>query len=408
MRFNVFVIADDGAASEILAKADQQTTSSLFNGDDAIVLRKGGSSGAIVDVIGQIGVDPGSEWTGGSIGTQNETLRRKSSVTEGDTDGSDSFDPSVQWDGFAEDTFDGLGSHTVTNTASTSTPLTPAAAGTLLAINDLGSANTISLQINQSSSVVTELLVFNTDATGGSRTQIGSFSLLQGQQFPTEYAPTLTLDSDLINNGTFQQFELVQGNSIRQAMVTVSNGQILLDFNNGVQLSATATAQTSQTNLLTNDAAAIDLTGQADVVNVRFSVYREASFNNTVGFYTTDFDNGGIRDTVTGAVLQPGDIGYQAAALARRLDVQLTGKNNQTSRVFATLPGGAFLGMFLSVDGAVNNTTATGEVYFSHAGANSGGADHVKQLGDNTFGFEDQAGLGDADYDDIVVAFEVL
>ena len=270
---NVFVIADDGAASEILAKADQQTTSSLFNGDDAIVLRKGGSSGAIVDVIGQIGVDPGSEWTGGSIGTQNETLRRKSSVTEGDTDGSDSFDPSVQWDGFAEDTFDGLGSHTVTNTASTSTPLTPAAAGTLLAINDLGSANTISLQINQSSSVVTELLVFNTDATGGSRTQIGSFSLLQGQQFPTEYAPTLTLDSDLINNGTFQQFELVQGNSIRQAMVTVSNGQILLDFNNGVQLSATATAQTSQTNLLTNDAAAIDLTGQADVVNVRFSVY---------------------------------------------------------------------------------------------------------------------------------------
>ena len=127
-----------------------------------------------------------------------------------------------------------------------------------------------------------------------------------------------------------------------------------------------------------------------------------------MGFYTTDFDNGGIRDTVTGAVLQPGDIGYQAAALARRLDVQLTGKNNQTSRVFATLPGGAFLGMFLSVDGAVNNTTATGEVYFSHAGANSGGADHVKQLGDNTFGFEDQAGLGDADYDDIVVAFEVL
>jgi hypothetical protein len=34
-------------------------------------------------------------------------------VGNGDTDTSDVFDPTVEWEGFAQDTFDGLGSHTV-------------------------------------------------------------------------------------------------------------------------------------------------------------------------------------------------------------------------------------------------------------------------------------------------------
>ncbi|WP_293119281.1 ExeM/NucH family extracellular endonuclease [Okeania sp. SIO1I7] len=107
---DVFVIADDGADSAILAEADLTPTNNFFNGDDAVVLRNGSD---IIDVIGQIGVDPGSEWSGGGIGTQNETLRRQPSITDGDSDGSNSFDPSVEWEGFPQDTFDGLGSHTI-------------------------------------------------------------------------------------------------------------------------------------------------------------------------------------------------------------------------------------------------------------------------------------------------------
>jgi predicted extracellular nuclease len=68
----------------------------------------------VVDVIGQVGFDPGSEWSGGGIGTQDETLRRKASICEGDPDGTDAFDPSVEWDGFALNNIDDLGSHTVT------------------------------------------------------------------------------------------------------------------------------------------------------------------------------------------------------------------------------------------------------------------------------------------------------
>lgn len=108
---DVWVVADDSAVAAILAETDQQSTSSFFNGDDAIVLRKGGAAGTIVDVIGQIGTDPGTQWGTGFTSTGDNTLRRKASVCQGDTDGSNAFDPATEWDGFATDTFDGLGFH---------------------------------------------------------------------------------------------------------------------------------------------------------------------------------------------------------------------------------------------------------------------------------------------------------
>jgi hypothetical protein len=109
---DVFVFAPSNANSTILAQADQTSGAAFFNGDDVIVLRQGGASGEILDSIGQIGTDPGTEWGTGLTSTADNTLRRKSSITSGDTNPNDAFDPSVQWDGFATDTFDGLGSYT--------------------------------------------------------------------------------------------------------------------------------------------------------------------------------------------------------------------------------------------------------------------------------------------------------
>ncbi|SCL20385.1 hypothetical protein GA0070616_1965 [Micromonospora nigra] len=107
---DVFVLAAASAAPAILAAADQTTGASLFNGDDAIVLRRGTT---VVDSIGQVGVDPGTEWGSGLTSTADNTLRRSGSVPTGDTDPSDGFDPAAQWAGFPTDTFDGLGAHTV-------------------------------------------------------------------------------------------------------------------------------------------------------------------------------------------------------------------------------------------------------------------------------------------------------
>jgi predicted extracellular nuclease len=85
-----------------------------FNGDDALVLRKNSASagsGDVVDSLGQVGFDPGSEWGSGNQSTADNTIRRKDAVCAGDTDPSDAFDPSTEWDGFANGTYDGLGSH---------------------------------------------------------------------------------------------------------------------------------------------------------------------------------------------------------------------------------------------------------------------------------------------------------
>lgn len=108
---DVFVFAQSNAGAAILAEANQTSGAGFFNGDDAIVLRQGGTNGTILDVIGQIGVDPGTEWGSGLTSTADNTLRRKTTITTGDTNPSDAFDPSVEWDGFATDTFDDLGSY---------------------------------------------------------------------------------------------------------------------------------------------------------------------------------------------------------------------------------------------------------------------------------------------------------
>ncbi|HKP07577.1 MAG TPA: ExeM/NucH family extracellular endonuclease [Microbacterium sp.] len=110
---DVFVFTQDTSGSSIvdadlLAKADQKTTASLFNGDDAIVLLR---NGVIVDVFGQVGSDPGSAWGTGDNSTVNHTLRRAADICVGDTNAADAFDPSAGWIGFAQDAFDGLGTH---------------------------------------------------------------------------------------------------------------------------------------------------------------------------------------------------------------------------------------------------------------------------------------------------------
>jgi predicted extracellular nuclease len=110
---DVFVLAHSSANAAILAQADQRNGAGWFNGDDVVVLRKGGTS--LVDVIGELGTDPGTEWGSGLTSTADNTLRRKPSIQAGDSNPSDPFDPSVQWNGFATDDSSGLGSHTVTD-----------------------------------------------------------------------------------------------------------------------------------------------------------------------------------------------------------------------------------------------------------------------------------------------------
>jgi hypothetical protein len=81
-----------------------RSTSLTFNGDDALALSCGG---ILLDVIGQIGVDPGDAWAAGA--TADHTLRRRCSVMAGLRDGSQPFEPDAEWLVFGVDTFSDLG-----------------------------------------------------------------------------------------------------------------------------------------------------------------------------------------------------------------------------------------------------------------------------------------------------------
>lgn len=103
-----YVVADDNSDAAILAVTNQTSTASFFNGDDAVVLSQGAT---VLDVIGQVGFDPGTEWGTGANSTADNTIRRNFAVIAGDTNPNDAFDPSGEWTGFAQNSFSDLATH---------------------------------------------------------------------------------------------------------------------------------------------------------------------------------------------------------------------------------------------------------------------------------------------------------
>lgn len=66
-----------------------------FNGNDAVTLEK---DGVVIDVFGEVGIDPGDSWTisGDSNAAKDKTIRRKQSISKGNTNWSASS--SSEWD----------------------------------------------------------------------------------------------------------------------------------------------------------------------------------------------------------------------------------------------------------------------------------------------------------------------
>jgi predicted extracellular nuclease len=106
---DTWVITHNLASAELLALADQTDGNLNFNGDDSLVLTFAGTQ--VVDSFGRVGEDPGDFWSCDDGNTQNHTMRRLSSVCNGDTITDDEFDPCLEWSFFASDVFTGLGTH---------------------------------------------------------------------------------------------------------------------------------------------------------------------------------------------------------------------------------------------------------------------------------------------------------
>lgn len=182
-----------------------------------------------------------------------------------------------------------------------------------------------------------------------------------------------------------------------------------LEFENSdIQLKGIETQETpTKTSKLQGKKELIDLQDITGNISVNVEVYREAAFNNLIGFYKITDENGGIDTDGDGtADFNPNDAGYKNAALENRitsLDLLKT-DNQKPITVDGILNGGSILAPFMIVDGTFDEAIdGSAEVYFSFLGANSDNNDHIRLLGDNIFGFEDMINGGDKDFNDSII-----
>ncbi|PHM06043.1 hypothetical protein CK516_36505 [Nostoc sp. 'Peltigera malacea cyanobiont' DB3992] len=154
----------------------------------------------------------------------------------------------------------------------------------------------------------------------------------------------------------------------------------------------------------------IDLRGVGQSVKADFKVYREAALNNFVGFYQVADENGGIDTNSDGkADILVGQAGYAEAAVRGRVTgIDLTVSNQGSATSTSTFGTDSLFAPFIIINGKAdkfldNNANNDPKIYFSFLGANTDKTDHIRLLGNNTFGFEDLANGGDKDYNDMIV-----
>ncbi|MDZ7949786.1 putative Ig domain-containing protein [Nostoc sp. DedQUE09] len=152
----------------------------------------------------------------------------------------------------------------------------------------------------------------------------------------------------------------------------------------------------------------IDLRSVTQSVTAEFQVNREASYNNFVGFYQVADENGGIDTNGDGtADILVGQAGYAEAAVRGRVaGIDLAVGNQGTANYTGAFEPNSLFAPFIIVDGTpdtILNGNGNKNVYFTFLGANSDRVDHIRLLGNNTFGFEDLANGGDKDYNDVIV-----
>jgi hypothetical protein len=298
--YGVFVLCDDNSAQALLDQADQISTSSFFNGDDAVALVK---SGTPVDVSARSALIRAHNGATGDASTENNTIRRKFGVSLGDPNGADVFDPSIEWDGFAQDAFDGIGTH-----SSFCVPATPCAitiiGASVSSCNDNGTPLNasddyalVNISISYTNKPTTGNLVISGDVNYS--VPVGSIALLNALVYdlptPADGTPiqiTATFDADpactLTNNSLTAPppcsiipdcglpfiSEYVEGASNNKcieiynptaSMINLATGgyQIKIYFNGsssaGSTINLTGTIPSGGTHVLCDDSASPDI-----------------------------------------------------------------------------------------------------------------------------------------------------
>jgi Domain of unknown function (DUF4114) len=313
--------------------------------------------------------------------------------------------------------------------------------------NIKGDNNKATLKITIASSTpnpnqLNELGVFNVDDAAGSVKDDAGKSLLPGAEGYTKAAlaraevlfstianlPNGFSNSDVVRSlqldfGANLRFYLVQGGTTQAVINNNSYNKVLFSSTQNIKGLGNNAFSINFPNLVVNiqptnqslDSGLSNKFGQqgstkgellyvTDKVNATFTVNREAAYDNFVGFYQVTDETGTIN--VNGTSYKPGDSGYTEAAINNRV-AGLTGTNQVTITSNGKFNSNAIFAPFIIANGDPSTYINRGSsVYFSFLGANPTSdkqVDHIRLLGNNTFGFEDLANGGDQDFNDIIV-----
>nr|MDZ8284260.1 putative Ig domain-containing protein [Nostoc sp. ChiSLP01] len=317
-------------------------------------------------------------------------------------------------------------------------------------LNIKGDKGKLSIKIKtKSSNKVEELCVFNVDDDEGkidgkapgtegyakaallrSKVIFCSLGNLPDGFSTADLTSILQFDSDtklrfyMVSNSTTQ--DVLSGKASLSSVIFSSstssnsesseNGGFSLNFQS---LVVTVEATNQQITLGTGlqgkkEGELLDLRDVKQSVKADFKVHREAALNNCVGFYQVADESGGIDTNNDGvADLLVGQAGYaEAAVRARITGIDLTVTNQGKASHNGTFAASSLFAPFIIVNGKPDafvdkNSNNNPTVYFAFLGANTDKTDHIRLLGNNTFGFEDLASGGDKDYNDIIVKIDL-
>lgn len=187
-----------------------------------------------------------------------------------------------------------------------------------------------------------------------------------------------------------------------------SNGDVSARSSTGLTLqiepdssppSLAALLATDQPNHLILDTTQVETEQR---VNGRLHLAREADFDPVIGFYQLADSSGAVLSP-QGGLIRPGESGYAAAALeeSNRVDsLSLSSvDDDQRMEQSISLQGGLLLAPY---------AISQGMRFFPYSEANLDGITHFRLLGENSFGFEDQLGGGDGDFDDLIITLDSL
>jgi predicted extracellular nuclease len=307
---SVLALCNSQASTALKAQCNLVPAAAVmaFNGNDGIQLQR--ASGALVDRIGD-NTDPGAAgWVGGAAATKDQTLRRKCSVTHGDTHFTAAFDPSVEWDAFPMDTFTDVGSYGC-GTATTGSTAGSTTAGSTAGSTSTGTSSSGSTSTGTSSSSGSSGASSSGSSTAGSSS--GSTSSGAGSTSGSSTGSSLT--------GVFFS-EYVEGSSSNKALEIVNVTGATFDlsqltiklFANGSQsvtqtLALTGTLPSGAVYTLCNPAASSALKTRCSGNLAPTPTGNVTNFNGNDGLELVETATGLLVDSI-GNNTDPGSAGW--------------------------------------------------------------------------------------------------